>query len=220
MEMALICNQLVRDLKPFQRFLPIAAQSSGQIINFSQIGRDVGVAPQTAEGYFQILEDTLLGFHLPSYHPSLRKQERMSSKFYLFDIGVLRALLRTIGTTLQSGTYAFGRAFEHFVIREIISLSSYQRKNDEFYYYATHGGREIDLVIDRGSKEKIFIEIKSKDNISAEDIRHLEAISSEKKLKDSSYYCLSLDKNAKKFGNVLCLPWQEGLKELGLITSN
>jgi len=209
-------EQLVRDLKPFQRFLPIAAQTSGHILNYSKIGRDVGVAPQTVESYFQILEDTLLGFRLPSYHPSLRKQERLNSKFYLFDIGVLRTLLKTIGTPLQSGTYAFGRAFEQFVIREIISLSSYQRKTDEFYYYATHGGREIDLVIDRGGSGSIFIEIKSKDKVNAEDVRHLEALSGEKQLKNSSFYCLSLDKNAAKIGNTLCLHWKDGLRELGL----
>ena len=209
-------EQLVRDLKPFQRFLPIAAQNSGAVINFSKIGRDVGVAPQTAESYFQILEDTLLGFRLPAFHRSIRKQERMNPKFYLFDTGVLRTLLKTIGTPLQSGTYAFGRAFEHFLIREIITLSSYARRDDEFYYYATHGGREVDLVIDRGPEGLIFIEIKSTDRVSDDDLRHLHALSEEKKLKDASFYCFSLDKNATKKGDVLCLYWEEGLKELGL----
>lgn len=209
-------EQLIRDLKPFQRFLPIAAQNSGDVINFSKIGRDVGVAPQTAESYFQILEDTLLGFRLPAFHHSLRKQERMNPKFYLFDTGVLRTLLRTIGTPLQPGTYAYGRAFEHLLIREIITLSSYARRDDEFYYYATYGGREVDLVIDRGPEGLVFIEIKSTSSVSDDDLRHLTALSRESKLKDASFYCLSLDETPKKKEGVLCLHWIAGLTELGL----
>jgi predicted AAA+ superfamily ATPase len=210
-------EQLVRDLKPFQRFLPVAAQNSGAIINFSKIGRDVGVAPQTAESYFQILEDTLLGFRLPAFHRSIRKQERMNSKFYLFDTGVLRTLLKTIGTPLQAATYGFGRMFEHFLISEIIALSSYKRRDDEFFYYATHGGREIDLVIDRGPEGLSFIEIKSTDRITDDNLRHLHALSQESKLEDASFYCFSLDKNATKKEQVLCLHWQDGLRELGLV---
>jgi len=211
-------EQLVRDLKPFQRFLPIAAQYSGDVVNFSKIGRSVGVAPQTAESYFQILEDTLLGFRLPAFHRSLRKQERVNPKFYLFDNGVLRTLLKTLGSPLQAGTYAFGRAFEHFLIREIITLSSYQRRDDDFFYYATHGGREVDLVIDRGPEELIFIEIKSTNTISEDALWHLDALSKDPKLERARFYCLSLDKRASKRGKVLCLHWQEGLKELGLST--
>lgn len=209
-------EQLVRDLKPFQRFLPIAAQNSGDIINFSKIGRDVGVAPQTAESYFQILEDTLLGFRLPAFHRSIRKQERMNPKFYLCDMGVLRTLLKTIGTALEPATYAYGRAFEHFLIQQIIALTSYARRDDEFYYYATHGGMEVDLVVDRGPLGLIFIEIKSTDRVSNDDLRHLHALSNEPKLKEATFYCFSRDTNTSKKGNVLCLHWEEGLKTLGL----
>ncbi|MCI5065949.1 AAA family ATPase [bacterium] len=209
-------EQLVRDLRPFQRFLTVAAQTSGAIVNFSKVGRDIGVAPQTAESYFQILEDTLLGFRLPAFQPSLRKQERTNPKFYLFDIGVVRALLRTIGTPLSPGTYAYGRAFEHFLLSEIIALSSYNRRDDVFSYYATHGGREVDLVIDRGPEGLVFIEIKSTDSVGDDDLKHLAALAKEKSLKDASFYCFSCDPRAVKRGSVLCLYWQDGLERLGL----
>jgi len=60
-------EQIVRKLEPFARFLPIAAQSSGKIINYNNISKDVGVSDQTVKTYFQILEDTLLGFFLPAH---------------------------------------------------------------------------------------------------------------------------------------------------------
>jgi predicted AAA+ superfamily ATPase len=58
-------EQVVRKIEPFSRFLQVAAQSSGMIVNYSKISRDVGVSDQTVKTFFQILEDTLLGilFH-------------------------------------------------------------------------------------------------------------------------------------------------------------
>src|SRR5690606_3019315 len=57
-------EQFIRKLDPFRRFLEIAAQSNGKIINFSNIARDTGVDSKTVKTYFEILEDTLLGFFL------------------------------------------------------------------------------------------------------------------------------------------------------------
>jgi len=59
-------EQVVRKLEPFTKFLQVAAQSSGKIVNFANIARDVGVADHTVKTYFQILEDTLIGHLLPS----------------------------------------------------------------------------------------------------------------------------------------------------------
>jgi len=71
---------------------------------------------KTVKKYFQILEDTFLGFFLEPYHRSLRKRQISSPKFYLFDTGVKRALERTLRQDLVPSTSAFGAAFEHLVI--------------------------------------------------------------------------------------------------------
>ena len=89
-------EQIVRKLEPFRKFLQVAAQASGTILNYSAIARDVGVSDQTVRTYFDILEETLLGFHLPPFGRSIRKAQGKSHKFYLFDSGVIRALKRTI----------------------------------------------------------------------------------------------------------------------------
>ena len=206
-------EQLIRNLDPFQRFLPIAAQSSGSILNYRTIARDVGAAPQTIQSYFQILDETLIGFFLPAYHPSIRKQERVSPKFYLFDQGVLRSLSRQLDSQLVPGTYAFGRAFEHFIIQQIRAAISYSRKQHELYYYQTQGGLEVDLVIDRPGSPVVLLEIKSSPVVRADHCKHLQAAA--EAFKNCEAYCFSLDPIRKKFGDVLCLPWQEGLAELG-----
>ena len=57
-------EQAVRDLPPFRRFLDVAAQCNGKIVNFAMVARDVGVDEKTVRNYFSILEDTLMGFNL------------------------------------------------------------------------------------------------------------------------------------------------------------
>ena len=74
-------EQIVRRLDPFRQFLEVAAQSSSRIVNYSKIADDVGVDTKTVQSYFSILEDTLLGSLLPSYHGSVRKRQRANPKF-------------------------------------------------------------------------------------------------------------------------------------------
>ena len=85
-------EHIIRKLEPFRKFLEISAQSSCEVVNFTNIARDVGADTKTVQSYYQILEDTLLGFLLEPYHKSIRKQQRQNPKFYFFDSGVKRAL--------------------------------------------------------------------------------------------------------------------------------
>jgi predicted AAA+ superfamily ATPase len=104
-------EQIIRKLEPFSYFLEVAAQMNGRVLNFSKIGRDIGVDTKTVQSYFQILEDTLLGYFLPSFHRSVRKRQLTNPKFYFFDTGVKRALERSLTVPLLPQTYAFGEAF-------------------------------------------------------------------------------------------------------------
>jgi predicted AAA+ superfamily ATPase len=122
-------EQLVRDLDPFRDFLEVAAQRNGKIINFSRMAIDVGVSDKTIHSYLQILQDTYIGFYLPSFHRSIRKSQKQHPKFYYFDIGVKRQLDRTIDSWLVPGTVAYGEAFEHFIILEIFRLAAYYQKD-------------------------------------------------------------------------------------------
>ena len=67
---------LIKDLVPYRRFLQVAAQTNGTVINYSNISEDTRVDPKTVQRYFQILEETLLGFFLEPFHRSLRTRQR------------------------------------------------------------------------------------------------------------------------------------------------
>jgi predicted AAA+ superfamily ATPase len=101
-------EQIVRNLDPFSRFLEVAAQSSGTIVNYSKIGRYCNLDSRAVSRYFQILEETLLGTFIKPYHRSIRKQQGKSPRFYFFDTGVLRALEGTLDIPIKESSYGYG----------------------------------------------------------------------------------------------------------------
>jgi predicted AAA+ superfamily ATPase len=207
-------EQIIRKLEPFSYFLEVAAQMNGRVLNFSKVGRDVGVDTKTVQSYFQILEDTLLGYFLPSFHRSVRKRQLTNPKFYFFDTGVKRALERTLTVPLLPQTYAFGEAFEHFVFLEMQRRNEYQKRDFRFSYLQTHAGAEVDFVIERPGKPAALVEIKSATRIEPAMAKHLQRFCGD--LRKCEAYLLSLDVTPQKFGLVHALPWEQGLQALGL----
>ena len=209
----IVSEQIVRNLNPFRNFLQIASQQSGQIVNYSKIAQDIKSDDKTVKNYFSILEDTLLGFFLPCYHKSIRKQQRQAPKFYFFDTGVQRALNKQLSSPLIKNTYAYGHAFEHRVILECFYLNEYLRKDFSFYYLRTKDQNEVDLIIERPGKPDVLVEIKSSQSIQERHINQLNLLT---KAWPTPYQAQvwSQEKTSKKIEKVECLFWKEALKSL------
>ena len=206
-------EQLIREIEPFRRFLQVAAQQHGQIINYSKIARDVGVDDSTVKSYFSILEDTLVGFYLPAYAGSERKQLRSAPKFYLFDNGVMRALAGQVDYPLVPGSSEYGVAFEQFVIAELMRRMAYLEIDTKFSFLATEGGAEIDLVIGQGKKTVALVEMKSTNRISVtDDLKHLRGFSDD--FKKALKVCLYTGDIALEHEGILILPWREGIERI------
>lgn len=213
----IVAEQIVRKLRPFRNFLSVAAQMNGKILNIQKIANDVGVDHSTVQNYFEILEDTLVGFLLEPFHLSIRKRQRQSSKFYYFDIGVTRALQKVLDVKLMPSTSSYGYCFEHFVILEFKRLASYKKPDWSFSYLITKDGVEIDLIIERPGLPLVAIEIKSTNNISTLDKSSFRAFSNlTEELKDCETYLLSQDPIEKKWDHIRCLPWEKGFLKIGL----
>ncbi len=207
-------EHIVRKLDPFRRFLPVAAQANGTILNYSKIARDVGTDYKTIQSYFNILEDTLLGFFVEPYHRSVRKQQHKAPKFYFFDTGVKRALDNTLDIPLKPKSYYFGKSFEHWLITEIYRLNHYLKKDYRFYYLLTKDRAEIDLIIERPGKNLLLIEIKSSKDPDPQDAMKLERFIND--FKGAELLLLSLTEKKQQIGNVMCLPWKEGINRIFL----
>jgi predicted AAA+ superfamily ATPase len=204
----------LRKLAPFRAFLDVAADASSQIVNYSRLARVVGSDPVSVKSYFGILEDTLLGFHLPAYHRSLRARQRLAPKFFFFDLGIQAALRRHLHLPLAESTYEFGRRFEQFVIMEIFRLNHYRKMDYALSYLRTKDDAEIDLIVERPGSPTYLLEIKSARRVREDDVRTVAAFAAS--LPKSIPLCLSRDEVSRTIRGVRCLPWRGGIAELGL----
>lgn len=137
---------LIRNVPPFVRFLSVAGQINGQIVNVQNIARDAAVARSTVDNYFGILTDTLVGHFLPAWRPGLKVREATQPKFYWFDPGVARAaagLLRDPADRLWQGA-----ALETMICHELRVYNEVSAKHRPLHYYRTPAGVEIDFVIE------------------------------------------------------------------------
>jgi uncharacterized protein len=204
-------EQFIKKLDPFRRFLEVAAQANGKIINYSKIARDVGVDDKTAKEYFSILEDTLIGFFLEPFHNSLRKRLSTKPKFYFFDTGVCRALARQLSAPLQISTSYYGEVFEHFIINECYKLASYFYPEYKFSYLRTKDDAEVDLIVDRPGLPLLLIEIKSKNQITSLDLSSFQKLIMD--FPNCEAACFSDETYVKKINNVTVYPWMEGIEK-------
>jgi len=97
---------------------------------------------------------------------------------------------------------------------EAIRLASYSQPDWRFSYLRTKDDAEVDLLVDRPGRPLALIEIKSTDHVQPDDVRPLKRLAPD--IAHSEAFCLSLDQTPKKIDGVHCLPWQRGLKEIGL----
>jgi uncharacterized protein len=203
-------EQIVRNLPGFRKFLQVAAQMNGEPLNYSAIGKDIGSDHTVVRNYYDILEDTLIGFRLPPYDYSFRRQQRKSAKFYFIDTGIKRAIEKMLTVPLQRKSFDYGKAFEHFLICEIYKLCHYRNLDESLSYVRTKDDLEVDLVIERPGKTDILIEIKSTNRISESHARPLNSLCEGKK--ELTALLLSQDPIQKKFGSVTCLFWKDFFK--------
>jgi uncharacterized protein len=160
----LIEEGLVRKLEPFARFLQAAGLYNGQVLNVENLAREASLGRTSVDKYFEILEDTLIGFRLPAFQARIKVKESHHPKFYLFDAGVARACASLLTESVDSVWKGF--SLETCVLNEIRAYNEYSRKRRGIFYYKVSGGEEIDFVIETKRKtlshpgEVIAIEVK------------------------------------------------------------
>ena len=203
---------LVRNLNAFQRFLEVAALTDGEMINNNNIAQDCGVSANTVASYFDILEDTLLGFRVPAYTKTMKRRLVQSPRFYYFDVGIANHLLHR--KDLVRGTAEYGHAFEHLVIQELRAWLSYTEKEEQLSYWRAYTGQEVDAVI---GDARVGIGIKSVEEVLPRHMKGLKAFASD--YPDSRLIIVSLDPINRKMENIECIYvldffkrlWQEGI---------
>ena len=206
----IIAEQLVRKVQPFRNFIELVALQNSQIINYSKFAKDCGVDITTIQTYFDILQDTLVGFELQPFHESIRKRQRANPKFFLFDTGVTRCLAGQIDESLTERTSIYGNFFEQFIIGEVYRLIHYYKKDWKMSYLTTKDDAEIDLILDRGKRGRLAIEIKSAERVDLKEVAVFERLAQD--VPGAKLIWVSRDPQAQKHGMVECLYWRQAIE--------
>lgn len=199
---------LTRNIPAFSRFFDAVGYSHGELTNYANIARACGVDAKTVKEYYQILVDTLLGTMIEPYS---RRQDRQviskAGKFYLFDVGVAGAIIQR--RIPQEKGEQFGKAFEHFILMEILAHRSYRELGYDLNFWRTKSGLEVDFILGRG---EVAIEVKGSSRIDSSDLRPLKAFIQE--YRPAQAFVVCNERLPRVHEGIRILPWREFLKML------
>jgi len=197
---------LTRSMENFSRFLEVAGACHGEQVNYTAVGSDAGVPPRTVREYFQILEDTLIGYQLPAYRKTVKRKPVAISKFFFFDVGIANTLLKR--SEIVPGSETFGRALEHLIFLELRAWLDYSRNDETLSYWRSRSGLEVDFLIG----DSIAIEVKAKSRVGHRDLNGMRALSEELSLQRKIVVCT--EPRRRQDEGVEFIPIEQFLEEL------
>jgi len=209
---------IVRSLPPFLRFLSIAGQINGQLLNRHNISREAAVPRSSVDVYFSILEDTLLGHFLPAYRPNVKVREQTHPKFYWFDPGVARAAAGLLFDPVDR--FWKGIALENMIYHELRVHNLTQNRNRPIYFYRTGSGTEIDFVIETRRRQPssnahiVCMEVKMAEKWDRRWERPMRSLDKSGRINVDKMIGIYTGKRAYHFEGIDVLPVKDFLKRL------
>jgi predicted AAA+ superfamily ATPase len=131
-----------------RRFWTIVAHYHGQTWNAADAARTLGVGPTAVRHYLDLLTDAFMVRQLLPWHANLRKRQVKSPKVYVRDSGLLHRLLGIDSPKALMTHPKVGASWEGFVIEQVLAAEPH----DEAFFWGTHQGAEIDLILSRGGR--------------------------------------------------------------------
>jgi predicted AAA+ superfamily ATPase len=206
----IVSEGLAVDLPAFSDFLRVAALTSSELLNYTNVAREVGVSAKVVRGYFDLLEDTLLGFRVAPWTRSRNRRLIQTAKFYLFDVGVANHLARR---QPKPGTPEFGHSIEHLVLMELMAFRAYRAQDLEIRYWRTSTGQEVDFVL---NDREAAIEVKSSRRVAPIALKPLAALADDGPVRRRFVVCMEREPRAvsDRHGRISILPVHRFLEQL------
>lgn len=189
-----------RNIPAFSRFLLTAALTNSQIINYTNIASDSQVPVQTVRQWYEVLEDTLLGYQIPPFTKTRKRKSVATSKFYFFDIAIARSLKDFPAPA--AGTAEFGECFEQLVCMELKAWIDYTRPRSKLTFWRASTGMEVDFCVD----EEMAIEVKSTMNVTEKHLKGLKALREENIFR--RYIVVCQEEHPRLVDGIEILPWK------------
>lgn len=200
---------LTRNIGAFSRFLEMSSFSQGNILNYSEIARELSLNRLLIANYFQILEDLLLATRIEVFSHRAKRKMIAHQKFYFFDVGVYRTL-RPVGP-LDSPEEVDGAALETLFFQSVKALNDYYNLGYTIYFWRTYSGEEVDFVL-YGPKGLHAFEIKRSTVVSQKSLRGLKAFSQD--YPEAKLHFVYLGKLIEYHDNIIAMPFEQVLRDL------
>lgn len=155
----------VKDLVQFQNFTKLCAGRTGQLLNLSSLGNEVGITHSTAREWLTLLQASYIVFLLPPYYKNFNKRITKTPKLYFYDVGLAAFLLGIENAQQMQRDPLRGNLFENMVIAELMKTRFNNAAQANFYYFRDSNGNEVDLLLE-SPKGLIPIEIKAGQTIN------------------------------------------------------
>ena len=198
----------LRNLPAFAGFLRLSAISSGEELNYSNIGNDIGMTSASVCNWYQLLEDTLLGFRIMPWTKSVKRKASKTAKYYMFDVGLTRYLSKLDIPKEDQSDY--GRLFENYIANELRSWKDYNGIKEEISFWRSLKGEyEVDFLIG----DDIAIEVKATKKVLPKHLKGLKALSEEKPFKQLIVVCRAEIPRKTEEG-IRIMPWKYFLEKL------
>ena len=139
----------IHDWQEFGRFVRLMSALTAQEINYSHLGREIGMTPQTARRWLKVMEGTYQWFELPAFSGNPTKRVALRPKGYLADTGLACHHAQISSPQALGGHPLFGPLFETAMVCELIKQASTLPTRPAFHHWRTAGGAEVDLLLER-----------------------------------------------------------------------
>lgn len=171
----------VVDLQDFNRFLRACALRSSQVLNYSDLARDTGIAPNTARKWLGLLQTSAVVTLIEPYFGNRTKRLIKSPKLVFLDTGLAAFLAGFRSEEDLFASSLAGAFWETYVFGQIIRKAASQRISIPIFYWRTANGPEVDLVIEQAGGTVIAIECKLKEQPNIADADGLQALAKAEK---------------------------------------
>lgn len=154
----------IGNLSLFRKFLMLCAGRSGQLLNMTMLGNEVGVDHKTIQSWISVMEAAFLLYRLQPYHRNWSKRVVKQPKLIFLDTGVLCALLNI---RREEDVYTHplrGNIFESWVVSEAVKHQTNRGQRPSLYFWRDHSGHEIDLLLEDAGHLRA-LEVKSGETV-------------------------------------------------------
>lgn len=202
--------QNVKDLRTFELFLGLTAAAHAQTFNTATLSRQAGVSLPTVKSWAGVLEASYLCYFLPPYFRNYGKRLVKTPKIYFLDPALVCSMTRQPDAKAALSGAAAGALFEGLIVSEAVKAFTMQGKKPDLFFWRSHDGMEVDLIIQIGVK-LYPIEIKL---TATPTLKHLEPLSKFRSLagKDAGEQGIlvcRVPKLTRLPSNDYAMPWDE-----------